>query len=664
MNQSSALFESFFDILLSEKSSSEGEQGLSTPSASPVSLLNQGDNLWAESKFQALDRYIQAIKLSQIKGNWTEESEIYYRLVERLLEEKSYSEIIKLADFAFLRAKAVEDWNEAVQFVLWGVWMRFRENRRLEITSVLKEAVGFLDKVSDLEKALQVLETYIDACFIMGNFQETTDLSDQFLAMVRERNDPVKEYNHFTQRLIPCLIGLGKHETAKEAALMSLNIAQTQNNHEMMVKAFHLLSSIEIALGNHEKALINANHALELARLDQNDALVMECLAESAQTRNSMGLAYEGAQIAAEGLKISILKKNYSFIPRFLTLLKNNGEMKESVWDEFKQLADQSINAIRSSGNRVELSDCLSLLGYLFLEHETQTALIYYQELEGIYEQEENSLMIIEVNRSIARAYQNLRLYMSAAVPLEKALTLFYQQRLTNKWLQIVILLELSKVYFQMNNFAESERLLRQAKTINGINPLEEMSWALAYILSEYEGDLFLAQNEYYSAELAYWKSLSLLNTQFCMSAYGDIRLSFLEAVRKLSNNLLTACLRQSNIEPTTTSRQQRAFHYVEFSRSRFLLTQLGHTSILPPATIPISLLGDENIVLRNLQQFSTLFQNTDDTRVISEELETWKKLQAIWNELENIDSAAQQYVAIRRGDVLDFNAIKVCLED
>jgi tetratricopeptide (TPR) repeat protein len=626
-----------------------------------VLLMRQGDDLWDTEKLQALERYIQAIKIAQIDETWEIESALYFKLGERLLEEKHYGELAELGEIAASRAQCVGDWDQVAEFVQWAVMAFFKENKRLEMIAPLKELVESLDKVKNLELALKVLDTYIFICIMASMFAEAINYSDKYISLARQLNDHKREIEIFTH-LVTCYIALGQHENAKEAAENGLRIAWLHYMPEVTVKSLILLSNAEIALGNHEAALINENEALEIARTIQNEDIELECLAENAQIRNSLGLSYEGVQIAAEGLKLSIQREKHSFIIKFLALLKNNGEMTDIVWDEFKQLGDKALLAIRAGDNSLQLTECLSNLGDLNLERNPKISLEYYRELEKYYDEEGNVAMKVGLYRSIAQAYQNLGLYVDAAISLEQALLLFYRNKLSNRWQYLMILLELSTVYYQNGDFLESKRLINRIDSLFEDKNPEDMSWAFGYRFSEQKGNLYLAKKEYRQAELAFEKALLLLNTRFFLAVSPDIRLSIQNAVRKISNRLLISCLSRSTKSKNDSSKSKRAFQYVELSRSRLFLAQLGQTSILAPSTAPKFLLKNEQSCMNKLKTYNVRFQNPLEASYVSSQMATWNELQQIWREIEVLDVASEQYVALRRGDVADYNMLREVL--
>lgn len=628
----------------------------------PVLLLKEADNLWPNVTGEAYKKYIQAIKSARVIGKWEYELALYYRLVQRLLEENQYPEVVELSRIATMRAKGHEDWDEAAKCVQWAVIAFFKDKKTLKMMPMLKDAVLFLDKIKNPELALDVLDNYIAICHISGMFEEVVKFSDEYKSLAGQVNNQTREME-MLERLVVSYIGLAQFENAKAIAQEELRVASAHDSTNIKVSALNLLSKAEVALGNHEAALITENEALSLARTINDDELELDCLAQSAQIRLSMGLAYEGTEIAAEGLRLSIQKEKNNFIPHFLALLKNNGEMTDETWFELQRLADQALLAIRTEGNPHQIADCLSNLGSFYREKDPQKSIEYYRELEKHYEDEANVLMRIGLCRSLAEAYQNLGVYSEAAAQLEYALTLFYRNRLPFQLQYFMILLELSEIYLRSHDLSKSFDLVSTIDKVVGDDNPEKISWAFAFLLSQHRGNLYKAKKEYHAAEDAYKEALFLLNSRFYLAASADIRSSIQDAIRKLSQYLLTVCLKQTKLLSEDLPAGQRALHYAELARSRQLLAQLGRTFILPPSSIPISLLEEEKACLKSLQKYYATFRNSNETTSISAQLASWERLRKIWDDMKLQSSETQQYIALRRGDASGYHAITECLE-
>lgn len=285
-----------------------------------------------------------------------------------------------------------------------------------------------------------------------------------------------------------------------------------------------------------------------------------------------MGLSYEGAKIAAKGLRDAIKLENHEFIIEFLALLKNNGEVSDIVWAEFKRLGAEALTVIRKNGNSHQVANCLNNLGKLYLEKDPVKALDYLFELVPIYKEEENFQLLLNVWRSIAVAFNNLQLHQDAAKALEIALRILTQYEIKNVWQRLTILLELSTTYWLAGDLEQSIKTIEEIEAaFDGSQP-EIMSWAISYRLAEHKGNLSMSQKEYQQAEVAYKKAFSLLEASFYMAAATDIRLSIQSAIHKLSQHLLNACLKQRS-SANDKRLLHRAITYAELSRSRLFLT-------------------------------------------------------------------------------------------
>jgi hypothetical protein len=111
----------------------EGIERAVNPDELPVLLLKEADNLWPNVTGEAYKKYIQAIKSARVIGNWEYELALYYRLVQRLLEENQYPEVVELSRIATMRAKGHEDWDEAPKCVQWAVIAFFKDKKTLKM---------------------------------------------------------------------------------------------------------------------------------------------------------------------------------------------------------------------------------------------------------------------------------------------------------------------------------------------------------------------------------------------------------------------------------------------------------------------------------------------------------------------------------------------------
>lgn len=94
-----------------------------------------------------------------------------------------------------------------------------------------------------------------------------------------------------------------------------------------------------------------------------------------------------------------------------------------------------------------------------------------------------------------------------------------------------------------------------------------------------------------------------------------------------------------------------------------YLLTQLGQVYLLLPSSVPKTVLEAEDDCLRKLRSYNVSLQSSLETDMLSDQLATWAQLQDIWHEMELIDVTAQDYVALRRGDVIDYDSLRECLK-
>jgi tetratricopeptide (TPR) repeat protein len=469
-----------------------------------------------------------------------------------------------------------------------------------------------------------------------------------------------QEIDHY-RILTTSNLGLGKIEAAREAAEQMLGLSRHHSLPELEIDALKLLSAVEIALGKHDSGLIHANQALYAAEDLENDELILACLADGAQLRNSMGLSDEGIKMASEGLRRASEQETFESIPQFLVLLRNYGEVTDTVWSEFVRLGNASLAKVRESKNTDVLGSCLANLGELFLERSPETALGYLIELAALYEREGKIQLLPGVYRSIAGAYSNLHLYEEAATSVQLAQATLHEHNLGNKWQRLMVCIELAKIYWLSGKTDESFEAVEKLESELDGSSLEAMSWAITYHFVELRGNLWMSKKEYRLAEMAFEEAFSLLETRFHLAASQHIRLSIQNATAKLSQLLIGACLPQLFLGDGSKDVDHRAFRYIELFRSRLLLAQLGQTVLRPPSDVPDWYLNYEKALIAAMQTYN-LYQDDLGIEDMADRLDCWEKLRELWDEIASLSDSAHQYIALRSGDVIEYDSLRKAL--
>jgi CHAT domain-containing protein len=106
----------------------------------------------------------------------------------------------------------------------------------------------------------------------------------------------------------------------------------------------------------------------------------------------------------------------------------------------------------------------------------------------------------------------------------------------------------------------------------------------------------------------------------------------------------------------------ERAWEYIERAKSRAFLDSLGTSSFRLPNEIPTDVHKQETKLLESLESFNGLrsTQTTDRQHVIWDEYQTIRsQLDQLWQEMAQISPQAQDYVNLRQGQPISFQALK-----
>jgi hypothetical protein len=111
----------------------------------------------------------------------------------------------------------------------------------------------------------------------------------------------------------------------------------------------------------------------------------------------------------------------------------------------------------------------------------------------------------------------------------------------------------------------------------------------------------------------------------------------------------------------------EKAWEYVERSKSRAFLDSLGISSLRQPSEIPQDWHNQEMRLLESLESLSKLrlTQTTAQKRVTWDEYaQIRSQLEKLWQEMEDISPMAQAYVNLRQGQPIQFKALQQLLTE
>jgi len=359
---------------------------------------------------------------------------------------------------------------------------------------------------------------------------------------------------------------------------------------------------------------------------------------------------------AVAGLQLAFESEKATATISFLALLSRIEGMLDTYWLKIDELAKLALDRSRESEYPLALSECLPVLGDLYIERDPQQSLIYYQELADLFQAEGNISRCITTTGLIASAYHHMDDFDQAIHILQEGMDQINRQESTYLLQHLDFLLHLAYLHYKTGRFSESEKCLA---LITQKVSLEKLDIDRAFQIAEQQGDTYFAQNAYQMAEDAYRNALTLLEKQFYGAVTPPVRLKILTTGRFMYGRVVLTSLRQTG---NNAANRLRAFHYVETARSRLFLSQLGQTQVRSPEQIPKHLIIQEQELIRVLQMLFPQTSSETEAASLQKQAEVWNKLQSVWQRMEIYGSEAQDYVSQRRGRVIVFHELQACL--
>jgi tetratricopeptide (TPR) repeat protein len=140
------------------------------------------------------------------------------------------------------------------------------------------------------------------------------------------------------------------------------------------------------------------------------------------------------------------------------------------------------------------------------------------------------------------------------------------------------------------------------------------------------------------------------------LSLYEESRMQFMGTAREIYERLVVLC-------STKTADPIRALYWLEKSKSRTFAETMG-LSLIPATNLPAAARSDWQVEQQFLDRIndirSTLFSSAggaDDSLAAQKELhETLQRLNALWDKMA---IQCEEYVALRRGSVISWNALQ-----
>lgn len=611
--------------------------------------------LWLENKTEAIYWCKSALEAAPFPEDWSAITLYYITLGRYLRDEQQHEEAAKLYQEAVQRAAEVRDTSEMLSFLLKETRTYLHQNNWDVAIMQLQTALTLPEFTDFPQKAVEVLEELGDAYYLSGLHTQAIPVFQQSLDLSRQLGDVDLQFQQLW-RLASVYRASGNPLEAGEVSSEALQLARHHQMPGKAIAALRDLSKAKLMLGEQETAVILLQEAVAItADIGDND-LELDCLADLASVYQEVGLTTAATETAVAGLQLAFEYEKPTDAVQFLSILSVDRQVPLQMWNKIDELAKLVYDNCQQSEYPLALSECLPVLGGLYIERDPRQALIYYQELAELFQSEGNISRYITTTGLIASAYHHMDDFDQAIRILQGGIDLLNRQESTYLLQYFDLLLHLAILHYQAERFSESQKYLA---LITQKVSLEKLDIDRAFQIAEQQGDTFFAQNAYQQAENAYQSALTLLEKQFYGAASASVRLNILTAGRFIYGRVVLASLRQTINEAANTL---RAFHYVETVRSRLFLSQLGQTHVRSPEQIPHHLIAHEQQLILILQM---LFHQTSfepEAASLQKQAEVWDKLQSVWQQMEGYGSEAQGYISQRRGTVIEFHKLQTCL--
>lgn len=610
------------------------------------------ETLWPEDKSQAFHWYKTALETTPFPDDWSSITLYCLTLGLHLRDEQRHTEAAALYEKAGEQAAKVRDIVEILSFRLKAAEAYLAVNNWEMAIEQLQLTLALPGIREYPEKAAELWEELGDAYYLSGQQMQAKSIFEQAVELSRQLGNDNSQINQLL-KLGRTYRAVGDPTAAEMVISKVLRMARQQQDLKRIVEALQDLSKTKLMLGEQETAVIPLQEALFIVRSLDDFDLELDCLANLASVYQQIGLTMAAAETAVSGLELAFQGNKVTNILAFLSILSSIQDLPHALWSTVDEIAKLALERSQHSEYPLALSECLSVLGGLYIERDPQQALAYYQQLANLFQAQDNVSRYITICGLIASAYQYLDDFERAIHTLQEGL--HHIEKYGNSYLvqEIDILLHLAYLYWGLGNLSRSETCL---KSITQKVSIDKLDLDRAFQIIEQQGDLYFAQGNYSLAENAYQAALNLLEQQFYRAVTPNVRLKVRAAGRFLYPRLILASVWQFS---KVAAERWRTFEHVEAARSRLFLSQLGQTTIRPPQQIPNYLFVQEQELLTQFRQIGQQAIAEAGARHLEEQRDLWHKLQQLWREMELL---AGEYVALRRGQPFAWPQLQACL--
>lgn len=609
--------------------------------------------LWPENKPEAFHWYKTALETAPFPEDWSAISLYYLVLGSHLRDEEEYPAAAALYEKAVEQAAEVEDAAEVLSFRLKAA-NTYSAMNNWEMAIIQLQAALALPGLSQYpQKAMELWEELGDVFHLMGYPAQARRAFIQALKLSKQLEETDSQIRQL-YKLGSVFRFIGNPVEAERVVSESLQLARQIQDQQKIVQGLLDLSKSNLMLGNLETAVIPLQEALSIGRgLDDCD-LELYCLANLASTFHQIGLTTAAAETAVSGLELAFENNDTTKVVTFLSILSSIQNLPHALWSTVDEMAQLALERSQQNEYPLALSECLPVLGDLYIERDPQQALAYYQQLANLFQAQDNISRYITTCGLIASAYQYLDDLERAIHTLQEAVHQIEKHESSYPVQEIDILLHLAYLYWRLGHLSRCETCL---KSITKKASIDKLDVDQAFFISELHGDLYFSQGNYQLAENAYQAASDLLEQQFYSTATPQVRLKTRTAGRFLYRRLILASFWQTSKD---SANQRRTFEYVEAARSRLFLTQLGQTAMRPPRQLANDLFVQEQELLTQMRLIGQQATAEAVTRHLKEQQDVWHNLQQLWREMEPL---AGEYVALRRGRPLTWPALQSHLQ-
>ncbi|MCA9933064.1 MAG: hypothetical protein KC415_04035 [Anaerolineales bacterium] len=609
--------------------------------------------LWPENKPEAFHWYKTALETAPFPEDWSAISLYYLVLGRHLRDEEEYPAAAALYEKAVEQAAEVEDVAEALSFRLKAA-NTYSAMNNWETAIIQLQAALALPGLSQYpQKTMELWEELGDVFHLAGHPAQARRAFIQALKLSKQLEETDSQIRQL-YKLGSVFRFIGNLVEAERVVLESLQLAQQIQDRQKIVQGLLDLSKSNLMLGNLETAVIPLQKALPIVRSLDDWDLELYCLENLASTYHQIGLTMAAAETAVSGLELAFESDDTTKVVTFLSILSSIQDLPNTFWSTVDDLAKLALENSQQNEYPLALSECLPILGDLYIERDPQQALTYYQQLADLFLAENNISRYITTCGLIASAYHYKGDFEQAIYILQEGLHLIKKHESSYLLQEIDILLHLAYLYWNSGELSKSETYLA---SVTRKVLVDKLDVDRAFQIFEQQGDLYFAQGHYHLAENAYQAALSLLEKQFYSAVTSQVRFKIRTAGRFLYDRLILASFWQN---ATDLADRQRTFEHVEAARSRLFLSQLGQTDIRPPQQLHNTLFVKEQELLTQLRLLGQPTTTNAVTQHLKHQHDIWHNLQQLWNEIDLSDS---EYVALRRGRPLTWPELQSYLQ-